>query len=89
MQNFKPLLPWVDGDPLISDGFGYAPSRDFDPVSGRARAACTGAAGIRFGYFEDAGEGALFRGEIGELPQEPRLKLLRIGETRTPVWSRR
>lgn len=47
---------------------------------GHAKGAFTGAAAVSAGYFEDAGEGALFLDEIGELPLELQSKLLRVLE---------
>jgi DNA-binding NtrC family response regulator len=47
---------------------------------GHAKGAFTGAAAVKAGYFEDAGEGTLFLDEIGELPLDLQPKLLRVLE---------
>ena len=47
---------------------------------GHERGAFTGAAGMRKGAFESAGEGTLFLDEIGEMPLATQPKLLRVLE---------
>jgi len=47
---------------------------------GHAKAAFTGAAAAKSGYFEDAADGSLFLDEIGELPLDLQPKLLRVLE---------
>lgn len=47
---------------------------------GHAKGAFTGAAGMRAGFFEEAGDGSLLLDEIGELPLELQPKLLRVIE---------
>lgn len=47
---------------------------------GHAKGAFTGAAGLRAGFFEEAGEGTLLLDEIGELPLDLQPKLLRVLE---------
>src|SRR4030065_2747350 len=45
-----------------------------------SRGAFTGATGAQSGFFEEAADGTLFLGEIGELPPELQTKLLRVLE---------
>jgi DNA-binding NtrC family response regulator len=47
---------------------------------GHVKGAFTGAATTKAGFFEDAGDGALFLDEIGELPVDMQAKLLRVLE---------
>jgi DNA-binding NtrC family response regulator len=58
---------------------------------GHERGAFTGAGAARKGIFEEAGEGAVFLDEIGEIPQRLQVALLRVLETSEirPVGSSR
>src|SRR6185369_15567864 len=57
-----------------------SPSLVEPTLFGYVKGAFTGATSSRSGYFEDAHEGTLFLGEIGELPLELQSKLLRVLE---------
>ena len=56
---------------------------------GHVKGAFTGASKARDGAFKAAGKGTIFLDEIGELPQEAQVKLLRVldGNGYTPVGS--
>jgi DNA-binding NtrC family response regulator len=50
---------------------------------GHEEGAFSGARSRHVGYFEEAGEGTVFLDEIGDLPHEMQVKLLRVLENRT------
>jgi DNA-binding NtrC family response regulator len=57
-----------------------SPSLIESALFGHSKGAFTGANTAQAGFFEDAGNGALFLDEIGELPLELQAKLLRVLE---------
>lgn len=69
------------GDPFLAlNCAAISPTLVEPTLFGYSKGAFTGAISAKSGYFEDAGEGALFLDEIGELPVDLQAKLLRVLE---------
>lgn len=65
--------------PLISVNCGAIPENLLDSeLFGHERGAFTGAIAQKRGYFERAGGGTIFLDEIGELPPQAQVRLLRV-----------
>ncbi|TNJ38363.1 sigma-54-dependent Fis family transcriptional regulator [Chlorobaculum thiosulfatiphilum] len=70
------------GKSLIPVNCGAIPSGILESeLFGHEKGAFTGAVQARKGYFESADKGTIFLDEIGEMPLETQVKLLRIIET--------
>ena len=68
--------------PLITVNCGAIPQGIFESeVFGHEKGAFTGADKLRRGYFEMADKGVIFLDEIGEMPLNSQVKILRILET--------
>jgi transcriptional regulator with GAF, ATPase, and Fis domain len=69
--------------PFIKVNCGAIPESLIDSeLFGYEKGAFTGATGMRAGYFERADHGTIFLDEIGELPLQAQVRLLRILQTR-------
>ncbi len=68
--------------PLISVNCGAIPEGILESeLFGHEKGSFTGAIGQKKGYFEAANKGAIFLDEIGEMPLNTQVKLLRVLET--------
>ncbi len=68
--------------PLISVNCGAIPEGILESeLFGHERGSFTGAVGQKKGYFEAADKGSIFLDEIGEMPLNTQVKLLRVLET--------
>ncbi len=68
--------------PLVTVNYGAIPEGIIESeLFGHKRGAFTGAAEDRKGYFEEADNGTVFLDEIGEMPVETQVKLLRVLES--------
>ncbi|PLX50774.1 MAG: AAA family ATPase [Desulfobulbaceae bacterium] len=64
--------------PFITINCGAIPAELVEAeLFGYEKGAFTGAAGVRIGHFETADQGTMFLDEIGELPKDMQVKLLR------------
>ncbi len=67
------------GKPFVAINCGAIPSELVESeLFGHEKGAFTGATSTRIGHFEEAHTGTIFLDEIGELPKEMQVKLLRI-----------
>ena len=70
------------GKPLISVNCGAIPEGILESeLFGHEKGSFTGAIGQKKGYFEAADKGTIFLDEIGEMPLNTQVKLLRVLET--------
>lgn len=68
--------------PYIAVNCGAIPEGTIDSeLFGHEKGAFTGATGARKGYFEEANGGTIFLDEVGELPLQTQVRLLRVLET--------
>lgn len=68
-----------NGKPFIAINCGAIPKDIIESeLFGYVKGAFTGAVADKKGYFEAAGEGTIFLDEIGDLPPEAQVKILRI-----------
>lgn len=68
--------------PLISVNCGAIPEGILESeLFGHEKGSFTGAVGLKKGYFEAANRGTIFLDEIGEMPLNTQVKLLRVLET--------
>ena len=68
--------------PLVTVNCGAIPEGIIESeLFGHKKGAFTGAAEDRKGYFEEANNGTVFLDEIGEMPVETQVKLLRVLES--------
>ena len=68
--------------PYIAINCGAIPNGTIDSeLFGHVKGAFTGAVGDHKGYFEEADGGTIFLDEVGELPIETQVRLLRVLET--------
>lgn len=68
--------------PYIAINCGAIPNGTIDSeLFGHVKGAFTGAVGDHKGYFEEANGGTIFLDEVGELPKETQVRLLRVLET--------
>jgi len=74
-------LSFRRGNPLITVNCGAIPEGIFESeVFGHEKGSFTGADKLRRGYFELADKGTIFLDEIGEMPLNSQVKILRILE---------
>ncbi|MGD9900203.1 MAG: sigma-54 interaction domain-containing protein [Calditrichaceae bacterium] len=70
------------GKPLVSVNCGAIPEGILESeLFGHEKGSFTGAIGQKKGYFEVADKGTIFLDEIGEMPMNTQVKLLRVLET--------
>ncbi|MBI5658952.1 MAG: sigma-54-dependent Fis family transcriptional regulator [Nitrosomonadales bacterium] len=74
------LSPHSESPYVIFNCAAISPSLIESALFGHSKGAFTGASTAQTGFFEGAGNGALFLDEIGELPLEMQAKLLRVLE---------
>lgn len=78
MKSIHQASPRKDG-PLVTVNCGAIPESLLDSeLFGHERDAFTGASGQKRGYFERAHHGTIFLDEIGELPLQAQVRLLRV-----------
>ncbi len=71
-----------NGKPMISVNCGAIPEGILESeLFGHEKGSFTGAIGQKKGYFEAANKGTIFLDEIGEMPLNTQVKLLRVLET--------
>ncbi len=71
-----------EGKPLVSVNCGAIPEGILESeLFGHEKGSFTGAIGQKKGYFEVADKGSIFLDEIGEMPMNTQVKLLRVLET--------
>ncbi|MGD9488948.1 MAG: sigma-54 interaction domain-containing protein [Calditrichaceae bacterium] len=71
-----------EGKPLVSVNCGAIPEGILESeLFGHEKGSFTGAIGQKKGYFEVADKGTIFLDEIGEMPMNTQVKLLRVLET--------
>lgn len=69
--------------PFVAVSLSDHPDTISSELFGHERGAFTGATARHYGYFEQAHKGILFLDEIGELPWEMQVKLLRVIDQKT------
>lgn len=75
-------LSYRKHNPYIAVNCGAIPEGTIDSeLFGHEKGAFTGATGARKGYFEEANGGTIFLDEVGELPMQTQVRLLRVLET--------
>lgn len=75
-------LSYRKHNPYIAVNCGAIPEGTIDSeLFGHEKGAFTGATGARKGYFEEADGGTIFLDEVGELPMQTQVRLLRVLET--------
>jgi DNA-binding NtrC family response regulator len=75
-------LSYRKHNPYIAVNCGAIPEGTIDSeLFGHEKGAFTGATGSRKGYFEEADGGTIFLDEVGELPMQTQVRLLRVLET--------
>lgn len=75
-------LSYRKHNPYIAVNCGAIPEGTIDSeLFGHEKGAFTGATGSRKGYFEEADGGTIFLDEVGELPLQTQVRLLRVLET--------